>query len=121
MPLDFSKWGQKLPPKKYVNFLPWPHTIAPYHSHRLSQHMHYPLAHRGGCGSLRSSVYRQLAVLLPLNLYLQLNSPECSNTHTHTLTHPHTHTHTHTPTHTPTLTHTHTHTRTHTATHTHTH
>src|SRR4029434_7071404 len=23
MPLDFSQWGQKLPLKKYVNFLPW--------------------------------------------------------------------------------------------------
>jgi len=23
MPLDFSQWGQKLPPKKYINFLPW--------------------------------------------------------------------------------------------------
>src|SRR4029434_547946 len=101
MPLDFSQWGQKLPPKKYVNFLPWPHTIAPYHSHRLSQHMHYPLAHRGGCGSLRSSVYRQLAVLLQLKLYFHLHSQESSNTHTtHTQTHTHTHTHTHTQTHT---------------------
>ena len=27
MPLDFSKWGQKLPPKKYVNFLPCPNVM----------------------------------------------------------------------------------------------
>src|SRR4029434_8841544 len=88
MPLDFSKWGQKLPPQKYVNFLPC-HTHTHTHTHTLTHSHTHTLKHTHTHTHTHTLISQKHSFTPILRSFLlQLRKARYTlHTHTHTHTH----------------------------------